>query len=420
MRPGRGKPLGPAWAVAASLLTCLSTLLLTLAPYSEALANVYAAVGGASLGVLWVQWGEAYCSIDEDLVETCVPISAALVAASAFVSFVLPAPFASVFISLLPAAAVLLFLYSGDAPRTRAARRDFALAKDSKGVTPLLVQLGVVASICTVGSTFIYCYAAPAPSHIHIVGVMLGALVAAAITLCAVLFARRIDFNGLYQVIVPMTVVALCLMASGLARAENVALVLSFAIMFSLDCMFTVIFSRITTCGLCAPAEAFGLFRGLMHLGIIVGTMSTVEMLLRGIDPLYPMLAFICLTVVVLPVVSYLQESLAQTLASAVREERSSSLGPCVEVERAAVADLSLVAERYKLSPRELDVLRLLAKGRSVPYMREALMISKSTVETHIKHLYAKCGVHSKQELIDLVESFVAPEAPAFQEPPRA
>ena len=38
--------------------------------------------------------------------------------------------------------------------------------------------------------------------------------------------------------------------------------------------------------------------------------------------------------------------------------------------------------------------------------MRETMTISKSTIETHIKHIYAKTGVHSKQELIDLIESY--------------
>ncbi len=64
------------------------------------------------------------------------------------------------------------------------------------------------------------------------------------------------------------------------------------------------------------------------------------------------------------------------------------------------------MAEQYRLSPREVDVLRLLSRGRSVPYMRDALVISKSTIETHIKHLYAKAGVHSRQELINLLESY--------------
>ena len=53
-------------------------------------------------------------------------------------------------------------------------------------------------------------------------------------------------------------------------------------------------------------------------------------------------------------------------------------------------------------------VLGLLARGRDVPYVAEELVISKSTVRTHVKSIFAKTGVHSRQELIDLVESIEA------------
>ena len=48
-------------------------------------------------------------------------------------------------------------------------------------------------------------------------------------------------------------------------------------------------------------------------------------------------------------------------------------------------------------------MLALLAKGRSIPYIRDELIISRETAATHAKHIYAKLGVHSRQELIDLV-----------------
>ena len=55
------------------------------------------------------------------------------------------------------------------------------------------------------------------------------------------------------------------------------------------------------------------------------------------------------------------------------------------------------------LTPRETEVLALLAQGRSIPYIRDELIISRETAATHAKHIYAKLGVHSRQELIDLV-----------------
>ena len=46
----------------------------------------------------------------------------------------------------------------------------------------------------------------------------------------------------------------------------------------------------------------------------------------------------------------------------------------------------------------------LLARGRSIPYVRDALFISKETAATHAKHVYAKLDIHTHQDLIDLVE----------------
>ena len=49
-------------------------------------------------------------------------------------------------------------------------------------------------------------------------------------------------------------------------------------------------------------------------------------------------------------------------------------------------------------------MFRLLAQGRSQPYIRETLFLSKNTVSTHIRHIYRKLDIHSKEELIDLLQ----------------
>ena len=66
------------------------------------------------------------------------------------------------------------------------------------------------------------------------------------------------------------------------------------------------------------------------------------------------------------------------------------------------------VADTYLLSRRETDVLFLLAKGRNVGYITQQLCISEGTAKTHVNHVYKKCGVHSRQELICLIDSFDA------------
>ena len=48
----------------------------------------------------------------------------------------------------------------------------------------------------------------------------------------------------------------------------------------------------------------------------------------------------------------------------------------------------------------------LIVKGRDLPYIADKLVVSKNTVRTHMKNIYVKLGVHSKQEVIDLVDAF--------------
>ncbi|WP_162610950.1 helix-turn-helix transcriptional regulator [Gordonibacter sp. An230] len=59
------------------------------------------------------------------------------------------------------------------------------------------------------------------------------------------------------------------------------------------------------------------------------------------------------------------------------------------------------------LSEREAEVLTILARGNSLQRVQEKLFISEGTAATHRRHIYRKLDVHSKQELIDLVDSLM-------------
>jgi DNA-binding NarL/FixJ family response regulator len=53
-----------------------------------------------------------------------------------------------------------------------------------------------------------------------------------------------------------------------------------------------------------------------------------------------------------------------------------------------------------RLSPREREILELLADGQSQKDIAEALVISPKTVGTHIQHVLAKLGVHSRAQAV--------------------
>ncbi len=63
-----------------------------------------------------------------------------------------------------------------------------------------------------------------------------------------------------------------------------------------------------------------------------------------------------------------------------------------------------VIERKNGLTSREGEVLELLVRGHSKTRIAETFLISENTVRGHVKHIYAKLGVHSKQELLDLFE----------------
>ncbi|MES2440568.1 MAG: response regulator transcription factor [Verrucomicrobiota bacterium] len=55
---------------------------------------------------------------------------------------------------------------------------------------------------------------------------------------------------------------------------------------------------------------------------------------------------------------------------------------------------------RPGLTPRELDVLRLVSRGRANKEIASAMFISEETVKTHMKSLFQKLGVHDRAEAV--------------------
>ena len=63
------------------------------------------------------------------------------------------------------------------------------------------------------------------------------------------------------------------------------------------------------------------------------------------------------------------------------------------------------VARKSGLTLREEEILALLAQGKSTPRIQQELCISNGTAKSHIRHIYAKLNVHSRDEVIQLINS---------------
>ena len=105
--------------------------------------------------------------------------------------------------------------------------------------------------------------------------------------------------------------------------------------------------------------------------------------------------------------------SVTQTTDAPAAPDLSAAASVVVLTEQAAEADEGVPADiaaycqalaaDYGLTPREAEILALMALGRSAKYISEELTVSYNTTRTHVRHIYEKLNIHSKQELIDLV-----------------
>lgn len=95
-------------------------------------------------------------------------------------------------------------------------------------------------------------------------------------------------------------------------------------------------------------------------------------------------------------------DALAESLAHALRGE--SPISPSVAgylVQLATGPRSTPSHDPFRLSPRELELLRLISGGASYGDAARAMGVTLATVQTHIRSLYAKLGVNSKVRAIN-------------------
>ena len=88
------------------------------------------------------------------------------------------------------------------------------------------------------------------------------------------------------------------------------------------------------------------------------------------------------------------RDDICDAVAAVARGE--TRLSPEVQAELVRQIQMREVQNRPALSPREREVLTLIAEGLSVPDVAAALHLSPSTIKTHLQILYEKLGVSDR------------------------
>lgn len=231
----------------------------------------------------------------------------------------------------------------------------------------------------------------------------MGAALAIVVAILSITYASTLDLFGLYRWLVPVILLGLILLSIESFWTRFFSLLLITVGQFGFDIVVWVYFSRVVRKGVCLGSLAIGVNRGFVQAGVLVGSlvaMVTPRIVATGMVSLQLIVLVLSatMTTVVLMVVNRKDELGRMTGF----EPKAATGADAVVVDYDAVCDR--LAVEHGLTAREREILGYLARGRSLPYIREALVLSKNTVSTHAKNLYKKLDIHSRQDLFDLVE----------------
>lgn len=430
--------------VLAPITAALGTVLSVVYQYvsHETLSTGLAVLSGLGTGMasalFSVLWCLALAHLDTAALETVVPASFAI---SVLCALIVPS------LDQIPAvvaALLLVALCAGSLLRCRSAI-DAACAKGDLSTERTPDDMQPIESIPNIVRMLIFGIAAWAVMNVAptaandvnptVAGIdlaaALGYILAIALALGVVRYAVRVDFQALAFVTLPLLVLSMTLYAFGSAGTLFWATVLNSALNSCCEIILVLYFIRIARAR--SEPRAFWLALGSAanYTGVLLGQLGDIAS--ARLDLAASQQPLLCLVIVCIyafamalvpqrhpyGVIASRNGAVAKNPSSSSNINDSSHPASLPASESTPTSPFPLVpdkldaldiacnrlAEEFRLSAREAEVCIYLAHGRSQSYIRDALFLSKNTVATHTRRLYAKLGVHSKQELIDLVES---------------
>ena len=228
-------------------------------------------------------------------------------------------------------------------------------------------------------------------------------LLAACVIICSFLLLRPVRPATLFHLVLPVVTLGfvLFLLSPGLL-GEGALMASSIGRKF-FDIFVWIIVAEAASLPGIGAWRSFGLLTAAKNFGYGVGLLAA-HAALAAVDADIVQVAAI-VAVLILGLVVLLSWLFPERMLSRLFRTAPVPAAPVApESESAFEASIARVAERGRLTPRECEVMGLLARGRNIPAIAEKLCISKGTAHTHAAHVYQKLDVHRQQELIELVE----------------
>lgn len=414
---------------------------------------------GIGSGFMWLLWGSFYSRIPQDHTEVLAPASAAIAALLTLASSAMSGWVGIAFVASFPIISGMSLEWAlRNAPRKGADQNKHhrnepsaAHVLRSMGRTVLGILVACVFVCLSGGFLDADPYIRP-ETPVNQASILMALVFTMALTAVAVVGPRRISISFFYRWMCPALVLGF---ASVILLPDPfgsiVAFITSISARFAFCLITQMFFARFAESGKATATQSFGWGWIGVHLGDFIGVFLLLMLQNFPIGNLggFENVAAGCIVVLVFATMFVLddgtsfrtQNPSAENAPSIITPSKKSeelttarpgdnaneSIGrnsdaqaeqrtplqdaeePAADQKEQAGNDASFeetilsISKTFRLTPRETEVFSLLARGRSIPYIRDELVISRETAATHAKHIYAKLDVHSRQELIDLV-----------------
>ncbi len=379
--------------------------------------SVASAVGGA---VLFLLWAEAYVQLGSTRCLLFGALSCLVAGAVALVASNMEYDASCVAVALLPAlsgvmAAVSLSRLPGERVwRTAAGAGDGGAAEPAdrplgagrQAVSyPVPWKLVVLMALAGFASGFAGSLLVDADGIGAVHRVMATALFGALLLVAFVARSGNVDVRYLAWVTLPVAVVSFALIP---LVSQQAGLLVSFLV--KLSYVAFALFALLMLANVChrcdiPSARVFAAGRAsseaAMFAGILLRRWMRAQGVLDGGEMLW-LIALIGLVATVGCVLIWHSERSVTSDWGVCGIDTASGLAVKTPREQLLERVEALSAERG-LTPREKEILSLIAQGQEAADIEGELFLSHNTLKTHLRHIYAKLGVHTRAEALEVL-----------------
>jgi DNA-binding CsgD family transcriptional regulator len=233
----------------------------------------------------------------------------------------------------------------------------------------------------------------------------LSALGAGGLTLCVLFFSKRLDLAFTYRPVLIFMSLGCCL----LPFFYNSGVVAYFLAMTGYLCfkiMNWVILSDASFRFGIPAFRIFGFGRASVSGGVLIGAVLG-GFLSTSADYSFELTAGFSLIMIFVMIVTYTFTLTERDVAKLTRQRSRHPVMQPDPVNRSpSLAEMvNVLARKHDISGRRLEVLHLLVKGRTGARIEQELYMSRGTVNTHMMRLYQILGIHTRQDLLDMLDT---------------